>query len=68
MSKFFRTLILLIIIEKAYGQKLLSFNISSKSITVSGISSGAAMAVQLHVAFSSVIEGLGIVAGRNYCL
>jgi len=32
---------------------------------VSGVSSGGAMAAQLHVAFSSRIVGSGIVAGRN---
>lgn len=35
-------------------------------VTVSGLSSGAAMAVQLHSAFSSVFSGSGIVAGPPY--
>lgn len=35
-------------------------------ITVSGISSGGAMAAQLHLAYSSVISASGIVAGPPY--
>ncbi|EFA84431.1 polyhydroxybutyrate depolymerase [Heterostelium album PN500] len=36
------------------------------SVTVSGISSGAYMAVQFHVAFSSVVQGAGVIAGGPY--
>jgi poly(3-hydroxybutyrate) depolymerase len=35
-------------------------------VTVSGLSSGAAMAAQLHLAYSSVFSGSGIVAGPPY--
>src|SRR5690606_24039788 len=35
-------------------------------ITVSGLSSGGAMAVQFHVAHSTVVKGAGIVAGAPY--
>ena len=38
----------------------------SPQVTVSGLSSGAAMAVQLHFAFSDRIAGAGIVAGAPY--
>ena len=65
MLKFSNILVLLIIIENVFSQKLLPYNITFKSITASGISSGAAMAIQLHVSYSSLIEGVGIVAGRN---
>jgi hypothetical protein len=41
------------------------YDIHTNKITVSGVSSGGAMAAQLHVAFSSRIVGSGIVAGRN---
>jgi poly(3-hydroxybutyrate) depolymerase len=34
--------------------------------TVSGVSSGAAMAIQFHVAHSSLVSGAGIVAGPPY--
>lgn len=35
-------------------------------ITVSGISSGAFMANQLHVAYSSIFSGVGLIAGGPY--
>lgn len=38
----------------------------TESITVSGISSGGAFAVQFHVAHSSMVSGAGIVAGVPY--
>jgi hypothetical protein len=41
---------------------------TNKLITVSGVSSGAMFAVQLHVAFSSKIKGAGVIAGGPfYC-
>lgn len=43
-----------------------SFNISD--VTVSGLSAGAFMAVQMHVAFSSLINGAAVFAGGPfYC-
>lgn len=40
----------------------------SDDITVSGLSSGAFMAVQMHVAYSSTIKGAGVFAGGPfYC-
>ena len=41
-------------------------NIDRNSVTVSGISSGGFMAVQLGVAYSSEIKGVGVVAGGIY--
>jgi poly(3-hydroxybutyrate) depolymerase len=38
----------------------------ARLFTDSGISSGAAMSVQLHVAYSADCEGAGIVAGPPY--
>jgi poly(3-hydroxybutyrate) depolymerase len=41
---------------------------TQERITVSGISAGAFMASQFHVAFSSRVEGVGILAGGPfYC-
>ena len=34
-------------------------------ISVSGISSGAEMATQMHVAYSSVFTGVGIIGGSK---
>ena len=43
-----------------------AYNVELASTSVSGLSSGAAMAAQLAVAYSSVIAGAGIVAGPPY--
>jgi poly(3-hydroxybutyrate) depolymerase len=40
--------------------------IDPASVTVSGISSGADMAVQFHVAYSGLVNGAGLVAGAPY--
>lgn len=42
------------------------YNVDPLSITVSGISSGAAMATQFHFSHSTQIVGAGIVAGGFY--
>ena len=44
----------------------LSLLTQSKEFSVSGISSGAFMAVQMGVAFSKDIVGLGAIAGGPY--
>ncbi|XP_025083450.1 uncharacterized protein LOC112557673 [Pomacea canaliculata] len=57
-------LILLVLHVSASGAvRLDSYNVDPKSLSVSGISSGAAMATQFHVAHSSVVMGVGLVAG-----
>ena len=48
------------------ADKGITLTISRKDITVSGISSGAAMAHQLHIARSRDIAGAGMVAGPPY--
>jgi hypothetical protein len=45
---------------------LSQLNIEKGSVTVSGLSSGAYMAVQMHVAYSSLFEGVGVFAGGPY--
>jgi poly(3-hydroxybutyrate) depolymerase len=52
--------------EVTANNKEFDFNISKDSLTVSGISSGGYMATQFHVAFSSQISGVGIIAGGPY--
>eukprot|EP00040_Diaphanoeca_grandis_P026118 m.145788 g.145788 ORF g.145788 m.145788 type:complete len:407 (+) comp30454_c0_seq1:125-1345(+) len=44
----------------------LSSSIDPSAISVSGLSSGADFVVQLQVAFSSVINGVGVFAGQPY--
>lgn len=43
-----------------------AFNIDVDQTSVSGLSSGAYMAVQMHVAFSKTFRGAGIIAGGPY--
>ncbi len=51
---------------KAEGAKLPAFNAPITETSISGISSGAFMSVQFGVAWSSVIKGVGVVAGGPY--
>ncbi|CAE6960322.1 unnamed protein product [Symbiodinium sp. KB8] len=49
------------------GSNMPPLNVDRNDITVSGISSGGFMAVQLHVAFSATFsKGLGVLAGGPY--
>ncbi len=43
-----------------------TFEIDSEQSSVSGLSSGAFMAVQFAVAYSSIIKGAGVIAGGPY--
>src|SRR5262245_19954212 len=53
---------------QAQGQELKSYNAAIEESCISGISSGAFMAVQFATAWSSVIKGVGVVAGGPfYC-
>jgi len=40
--------------------------VDRSKISVSGFSSGAALAMQLHVSYSSVFMGVGILAGGKH--
>jgi hypothetical protein len=52
----------------ANGPALKSYNASLSESSISGVSSGAFMAVQFGVAWSSIIKGIGVVAGGPfYC-
>ncbi|XP_050418499.2 uncharacterized protein LOC126831890 [Patella vulgata] len=55
-----------ILSARIYAASLGSYNVDSNQVSVSGISSGAAMATQVHVALSSRIMGVGLVAGLPY--
>lgn len=50
----------------AGAQSLGSYNIDRDAITVSGVSSGGYLAVQLHVAYSRTFSGVASVAGGPY--
>src|SRR3981081_123847 len=43
-----------------------SYNADIKESSISGISSGAFMAVQFGVSWSSIIKGVGVIAGGPY--
>ena len=45
---------------------LVDASVSRTNVTVSGASSGASMATQLHIAFSKEISGAGVLAGPPY--
>lgn len=48
------------------AERLPSLGVDLGQTTVSGLSSGAFMAVQFHVAFSGTVRGVGVVAGGPY--
>lgn len=48
------------------SEPLPSYNIDSSKISISGISSGAFMAVQMGVAYSKTFSGVGSIAGGIY--
>mmetsp|Transcript_36359 Transcript_36359/g.55832 ORF Transcript_36359/g.55832 Transcript_36359/m.55832 type:complete len:85 (-) Transcript_36359:556-810(-) len=53
---------------EASADALPALNAAADKSTVSGLSSGGFMAVQLHVAYSDVFKGAGIFAGGPfYC-
>jgi poly(3-hydroxybutyrate) depolymerase len=60
-------LVVCLIVASAQAQTALGrYRIDADKITVSGISSGGYMAVQLGVAYSSVFSGVGVVAAGPY--
>ncbi len=50
----------------AQAVPLPKFNIKLDETSVSGLSSGGYMAVQFHVAYSSLVKGAGVIAGGPY--
>jgi poly(3-hydroxybutyrate) depolymerase len=55
-------------VRAADGPALKSYNAAIDESSISGISSGAFMAVQFGIAWSSIIRGVGVVAGGPfYC-
>ena len=43
-----------------------AYGIDIQQTSVSGVSAGAAMAVQMHIAHSSIMRGVGVIAGVAY--
>lgn len=50
----------------AASSQLAAYNVDISETSISGISSGAYMAVQFATAWSSIIKGVGVVAGGPY--
>lgn len=48
------------------AERLPAYGADIEQTSVSGISSGAAMAVQFHIAYSGIVKGAGIIAGPPY--
>lgn len=63
-----RSLILtcLLLVTPALALDELSLDVDPDRVTVSGISSGAHMATQLHVAYSNIFSGAAILSGGPY--
>lgn len=59
-------LLLAIVVPAAVADGLPAYNVDIHETSVSGLSSGAYMADQFYVANSSVLRGVGIVAGGPY--
>jgi poly(3-hydroxybutyrate) depolymerase len=57
---------LLLVATPVLSDSALSTNIDNNRVTVSGISAGGQMAHQLHIAYSDLFSGVGIVAGGPY--
>jgi poly(3-hydroxybutyrate) depolymerase len=70
MKRFIYFIFLLsILLHGSYARALFSlpgYNAVKDQTTVSGFSSGAFMAVQLHIAHSKTIKGVGVFAGGPY--
>ena len=52
--------------EQTSPAEVPTFNIDASRITVSGVSSGAMLATQMHIAHSALIGGAGLIAGGPY--
>lgn len=50
-------------VSSVFAASLPSYGIDISQTSVSGVSSAGAMAVQMHVAHSSIMRGVGIIAG-----
>src|SRR6476660_643478 len=43
-----------------------AYGVDIRQTSVSGVSAGGAMAVQMHIAHSSIMRGVGVIAGVTY--
>jgi len=66
LPSFLACLLLVLQIDAGFSAALAGYGADPNSISTSGISAGGAMAVQFHVAYSSEVIGVGVVAGLTY--
>ena len=68
MRRFFFLWILFFCGKAGAAEALPGFDADANNVTVSGLSSGGYMAVQMHVAHSATVKGAGVIAaGPYYC-
>jgi hypothetical protein len=61
------TVLYLLLLSNAHSQKLKKYNVDqTNGLTVSGVSAGGAMAIQLHLAYSKTFTGMAAFAGPPY--
>jgi len=61
-----RALLLLVCLPAFAADPLSALRADKQEVTVSGFSSGGTMAVQMHVAHSASVSGVGVIAGGPY--
>jgi len=61
-----RWLPILVCLPALAAEPLPALRADLKAVTASGLSSGGYMAVQLHVAHSAMVKGVGVIAGGPY--
>jgi poly(3-hydroxybutyrate) depolymerase len=66
MKRLFVFLIFSVCAKAFAADPLPALGASASEVTVSGLSAGGFMAVQLHVAHSAIVKGAGVVAGGPY--
>eukprot|EP01080_Neovahlkampfia_damariscottae_P007608 gene7608-11931_t len=64
MKTFFAALLCIVFVVSA--QNLESYNVDKSSITLSGLSAGGYFSVQFQIAYSSLVKGVGVIAGGPY--
>ena len=57
---------MLLLCAPAFASELPALQADISAVTMSGVSSGGSMAVQMHVAHSASVKGVGVIAGGPY--
>lgn len=66
LIRFISIIFLAVLSGSAFAAPLPSYNGDPHQVTVSGVSSGGAMAVQTHIAYSGTFKGAAVFAGNAY--